>query len=175
MPLQSSNTSPRVRAKLEKRPAPEDLPRTPDSRYVTRLKTGPDTYIYFYTKYSPFLPSNPPPFIMRALQVHGRARMLFSHRPWLRIYHGPVDDGKCAATRALNAHLPAQIRAIHKEWRHTPVGYRAKSQQNPRCPSSNIIYQYKKDAIWAEAMLLSQHWWDSKENPLEAKTKKAPK
>ena len=56
------------------------------------------------------------------LQVHGRARMLFSHRPWLRVYIGPDNDGKCAATRALDAHLPAHIRAIHKEWRRTLSG-----------------------------------------------------
>ena len=59
------------------------------------------------------------------------------------------------------------------------VGYRCISQLNPCCRSNSsaIIYQYKKDAIWAEARLLSQHWWKSEENPLEEakKQKIAPK
>ena len=117
----------------------------------------------------------PATLIMRALQVHRRVRMLFRHRQWLRVYHGPDNDGKCAATRALNAHLPAQIRGIRKEWRHTPVGYRSKSQTNPSDCSNGLIHQCKKHDTWAEALLLSQYWWHSEASPLVEKIQLAPK
>ncbi len=59
-------------------------------------------------------------------------------------------------------YMHAQIRGIHKEWKHTPVGYRCGSQfPQEHKRFKQIIYQGKKDYVWAEAKLLNKHWWQS--------------
>jgi hypothetical protein len=76
----------------------------------------------------------------------------------------------CAATRGGVTEVSqrafllsySQIRGIHKEWRHTPVGHRCGSQfPQEKNSFKEIIYQNKKSYVWAEAKFLNKHWWQS--------------